>query len=636
MRIVTVDAETYYDMKTYSLAKMPSVLYVRDERFEEIGWAGRVDQDEEVATRWVAATDYRRMHEFLKSLRMDEPDTITVTQNGGGFDFLILCEKHGIVPWMLADTLVMARQVYGIHGPTGKGNSLKYLASGLGLGEKGTEVIEANGKRLADFTMPELMRYGDYCINDVDLTYGVFRILAEHFTSDELCAMSLVMKMTAHSRIEVDYELCRQALQEEMERQRDRLSELSEHFGVEQKQMRAALMSNPKFAALLSELGVEPPLKISKTTGRETFAFAKTDEGMQELMEHEDEDVADLARLRMGIKSTIVATRLQSFIDIGLSGAMPAGLRYGGAHTGRCSADGGIHKCQLQNLPSRGKEGKRNALRLSLRAPDGYIMVGADSSQIEVRVSATLANETVLMEAFDNGEDPYLGLGPTLFGRPITKADKSMRDVTKAAVLAAGFKQGAKGFLAHCKRSGVEIDEELSERTIAAYRGLHLGIGNFWKECKRAINTMANGGVYYFGTNECLRAEQDTIVLPSGRKLVYNECQSKENTETGFTEFFYQEKYKKSWKYIYDGRLTENIVQAVAYDVLMWQALQIEDELGDVPVLFTHDELVYLAPEAEREHYREVIERWMRTCPPWLPPVALDCEYGEGYTYADV
>jgi len=645
MRLITLDAETYWDRATkFSLTNMTATAYVRDRRFQEIGWAARIEPTSKydaaratLHTEWHDARDWQAMHDWLVRLALEQQGTFTVTHNGAGFDYLILGWHHGVVPWMALDTLQMSRVLYGKAGPGGAGNSLKAMAEAFHIGAKGTEVLDADGKRLEAFSPVELARYGRYCCNDVDLTAQIARRLIPQFTEQELRVMSILTKMSAQARIVVDVPMCQRALELERERKAHLLEDMAGLLGCATQSLKDALMSNPKFAALLTSLGVEPPTKISKTTGKQTFAFAKNDPGMLELADSDDELVADIVRMRVGINTTILETRLEHFIAVGNSGPMPAAMRYGGAHTGRASADGGVHKCQLHNLPSRGKEGKRNALRMSLRAPEGYSLCGADSSQIEVRVLAALAGEDILLDAFERNVDPYLALGPALFGREITKADKYERNVTKAAVLAAGYKQGANGFHAHCLRNEVNISPELALKTITAYRELYAAINGFWGQCKTAIKALAGERrAYAFGTDGCLVAERGQITLPSGRRLEYRDTEGKVNDDTGFRDYTFWEKYKGFRKYIYDGLLTENITQAVAYDVVAWQAMNIEAELGEVPVLFTHDELIYCISDSNADSARGVIERWMTTTPPWLPYVRLACEWGQGPTYADV
>ena len=150
-------------------------------------------------------------------------------------------------------------------------------------------------------------------------------------------------------------------LEQYLEDTRERKDQLLESAGVSKDD----LMSNPKFAEILRGLGVEPPTKVSPTTGKETFAFAKSDEAFQALADHEDDRVQAVVAARLGTKSTLEETRTQRFIDIGKRGSLPVPVRYYAAHTGRW---GGDDKINLQNLPSRGANGKK--LKRSIIAPE--------------------------------------------------------------------------------------------------------------------------------------------------------------------------------------------------------------------------------------------------------------------------
>lgn len=665
-RLITADAETFYDTKAkYSLNHMGAEAYIRDPRFQFIGWGVRewdARRKKLVRREWLAGHDPQALQEFIESFDMEREGTAVLTHNGSGFDFLLLGWEHGIHPQLMLDTLQISRYRYGRKGPGGSGNSLKQLARHYNVGTKGEEVIHADGLRLETFPAKQLRQYGQYCLNDCDLTEAVFRASAHEVEPWQLFDMSMLTRMSSRPQLVVDVPLVREALVRERARKGERTKELADTIGVTIEQLRSAMMSNPKFAEVIRSLGYEPPMKVSKTTKKPTFAFAKTDPEMQEWVESDDELLADVVGLRLGLKSTQMETRLEHFVAIGSRGPMPAAMRYSGAATGRAAADGGIHKGQLHNLPSRGKEGKQNALRQSLRAPKGMKLYGADSGQIEVRTEAWLADESLLLDVFNKQQpfwtkawaaetaeerkrwadkaeafDPYLGLGVPLFGRPITKADKTERNINKAAVLAAQFKQGPQGFYNHCRRNGIQIDMEMAEKTIWAYRDTHTQIANFWRRCKRAVESLAGErGPVGFGYDYCLEASQGELRLPSGRKLYYAECSSDINPDSGFKEYTYFERLKGFRKYVYDGLLCENIVQATAYDILMWQAQEIKEETGLEPVLFTHDELVYVGPDGEDDYFRDLLARHMTTAPPWMPGIPLAIDYGSGYRYSDV
>ena len=102
---------------------------------------------------------------------------------------------------------------------------------------------------------------------------------------------------------------------------------------------------------------------------------------MQEWADSDDEILANLVRLRTGIKSTIMESRLQRFLDMEERGPSPAGMRCLNTVTGRLNADGGIHKLQKHNIPKRANA--RNALRVSMGAGPGKQWYAADSGQID-------------------------------------------------------------------------------------------------------------------------------------------------------------------------------------------------------------------------------------------------------------
>ena len=665
MRIVGVDVETFYDTASkYSLSSMGSEAYIRDARFQEIGWAAQVRSgDGPWAAPWYDGRRPAGMHEWLLSLELDKPGTVVVAHNGIAFDFLVLAWKHGIHPWRAVDTLAMARWKWGKFGPDGKGNSLKALAEHFDVGAKGEEVILANGKRLSDFTAVELMQYGRYCSNDVQLTLDIFERMAPDFLPADFTTMHLTAAMSFDARIILDRPVLEEGLAQEKERKATLLEDMAQSIGTSPDKIKSAVMSNPKFAMMLEAIGYEPPMKESKTTGKMTFAFAKTDPEMQEWADSDDEILANLVRLRTGIKSTIMESRLQRFLDMEERGPSPAGMRCLNTVTGRLNADGGIHKLQKHNIPKRANA--RNALRVSMGAGPGKQWYAADSGQIEVRVLAELAGEEVLRSKFQQqgrardkelaarfsgdlvtaakwkakveAADLYLGLGPTIFGRPITKADKFERGVNKAAILAGGFGQGWRGFKAHCRRNGIDLTDDLSEVTINAYRGEHPAVVALWKQCRRAVQALAGEiSPVTFGAGDNMEARAGELELPSGRVLLYPKCASRYDEKRDETVYTYQDRFTGKWKYLWHGIVVENAVQSTAYDVLAWQAAQILKEEGHALTLFVHDELAYIDDEDKEDYWERVLTHYMREAPPWLPDIALDCEFGHGPTYADV
>lgn len=412
MDIITLDYETYYD-KDYSLSKITTEEYIRDPRFQVIGVGVKVNDGE---TAWITGT-----HGAIKqALASYDWANAAVLAHNMMFDGAIMSWRFGIRPKVLFDTLCMARAIHGVE----KSASLKALAENYGVGEKGTEVLDAKGKRRNDFTPEELSAYGRYCVNDVDLTYDIFNImLSRGFPKSELKLIDLTLRMFTEPTLELD----RERLEEHLSKTQMMKEDLLKSAGVEDK---ADLMSNPKFAALLGKFGVPCPMKISPTTGNMTYALAKSDQGMKDLLEHDDPHVQSLAAARLGVKSTLEETRTQRFIDIAGRGLLPVPVRYYAAHTGRW---GGDDKINLQNLPSRGPNAK--ALKKCIVAPEGYSIVESDSSQIEARMLAWLAGQDDVVQTFASKGDVYKKMASAIYGVAESDVTKDQRFVGKTTVL---------------------------------------------------------------------------------------------------------------------------------------------------------------------------------------------------------
>ena len=410
MNLITIDFETFYS-KEFSLSKMTTEEYIRSDDFEVIGVAIKVNNG---ATEWASGT-----HEQIKKWlhTFDWADSMALAHNTM-FDGAILSWLFDVHPRVWADTLCMGRAIHGVE----VGGSLKALTERYGLGQKGTEVLNALGKRRADFSEEELSRYGDYCVNDVELTYKLFKTMVKNFPKQEMKLIDVTLRMFIDPIMELDLPL----LEAHLQAVKDRKDMLLEDAGVSKDD----LMSNPKFAELLKELGVEPPMKISPTTGKETLALAKSDEDFKALADHEDDRVQSLVAARLGTKSTLEETRTQRFIDIAKRGPLPVPVRYYAAHTGRW---GGDDKINMQNLPSRGPNAKK--LKQSIIAPKGFKVIDADSAQIEARVLAWLAGQDDLVEAFTQGKDVYKKMASNIYGVPVDEVTKDQRFVGKTTIL---------------------------------------------------------------------------------------------------------------------------------------------------------------------------------------------------------
>ena len=607
MDIITVDFETYYD-KDYSLSKITTEEYVRSDLFEVIGVAVKVNNEE---TAWASGT-HKQIKDWLHG-SFKWSDAMVLAHNTM-FDGSILGWRFDVYPRVWLDTLCMGRALHGIE----VGGSLKAMAERYKLGEKGTEVIAAIGKRRADFDEYSLSKYGDYCINDVNLTYELFKQMVRGFPKKELQLIDITLRMFIEPRLELDKNMLRQHLKEVRERKEKLLADC----GVEKED----LMSNHKFAELLLQFGVAPPMKESPATGQQTFAFAKNDEGFKALADHPDERVQTLVAARLGTKSTLEETRTQRFIDIAERGKLPVPLRYYAAHTGRF---GGDDKVNMQNLPSRGENA--NKLKKAIIAPDGYRIIDADSAQIEARVLAWLAEQNDLVEAFAEGKDVYKKMASAIYGKPEYEISKEERFVGKTTILGAGYGMGALKFQMQLKTFGVDVDIDEARRIIDIYRRTNDCITRLWRQAQQALISLSRGEESPLGRDGVLQLvpAESAIRLPSGLLMRYDDLKFTE-TDKG-VEFHY--KTRKGRTRIYGGKVIENVCQAIARCIIGEQMLKISKRYK--VVLTVHDAIAIVCRESELEEAKLYVEQSMRCVPEWAEGLPVNCESGSGKSYGD-
>lgn len=615
MKLITIDFETAYS-KEYSLSKMTTESYIRAEQFEVIGFAVKLG---DAPARWCTG-NHSRLAAVLKFCQLDKN---MVLAHNAAFDMAILNWKFGIKPAFILDTLSMARPLHNLT----VGGSLKALVEHYGLGAKGTEVLDALGKWRKDFTKDELAAYGRYCVNDVELTYQLFKRLAHHIPKAELKIIDLMVRMFTEPVIEIDAPLLQEHVAKLEKKKEALLQKVTELVGD------LSLASNPQFAKILEQLGVAVPMKVSLRTGKPAPALSKKDVEFKALEDHEDERVQMVVAARLGTKSTQEETRTKSFLGVAERGPLPIMLNYYGAHTGRASGGEGLN---LQNLPSR--DPAKLTLRRSLTAPAGHSLIACDSSQIEARVVAYLAGQDDLVKDFQNGEDIYSKFATDLYGTPVSKANKIERTVGKVCILGLGYGMGKDKLQATLKTdAGIEMSIEECEKAVALYRQKYGYIANLWADSGVALSAIAQGSEITVGTLD-IRYADARVYLPNGLFLSYPNIRQEEGQWPDGRpkkQYVYDKKRGRSTErvYIYGGKAVENKTQALARIIVFDQMAEIAKRYK--VVLTVHDEVVCCVPDEEVDQAVSFMESVMRTAPRWAPGLPIACESSVGKNYAE-
>lgn len=443
MRLCVLDFETYWSV-THSLTKMNPIEYVMHPETEIISVAAKFDDG---PTQCLFGGD--KIRSVLS--RIDWSDTMVVGHNMSGFDAMILAWRLGVKPKMWGCTLAMSRPFF----QTSVGGSLKKVAAALGLGEKGSlEATNTKGKHLADFTPEEITAMEEYNKLDVDLCHGIFMALAPKMSKMEMQLIDRTIRMLTEPTFELDIPLLERTLEMEHTRKHEMLLTIARQIGVDTsifstpedvvENASKILASSAKFSELLRSRGVEVPMKPSPTNPEKmTPALAKTDEEFIALQEHEDAVVSAAARARLGVKSTLLESRISQFLKVGkyASNKMPVFLNYYAAVTGRWGGSGGLNQQNMPRIP-RDKEGNiidkpTNALRMCLRAPEGEKIVVCDLSGIELRVNHFLwkvPSSMALYEADPVKADLYKHFAGKLYEKPESEVTKGERQVGKVCL----------------------------------------------------------------------------------------------------------------------------------------------------------------------------------------------------------
>jgi DNA polymerase len=274
-------------------------------------------------------------------------------------------------------------------------------------------------------------------------------------------------------------------------------------------------------------------------------------------------------------------------------------------------------------------------LKKAIIAPDGYMMIDSDSSQIEARTLAWLAEQDDLVDAFDRGEDVYKIMASAIYGKDVTEITKDERFVGKTTILGCGYGMGAKKFQAQLKNFNVEITLVEATRIIDTYRATYPKIVELWKSAALALKSILQKQHATLGRGDILKVEGvKGILLPNTLYLRYPNLRKLQDDD-GEIELVYDTKKGKAVipTRIYGGKVIENVCQALARIVIGEQMLLVAKKYR--VVMTVHDAIACIVPTEQVEAAKEYVEMCMRTRPDWGMELPLNCEAGYGESYGD-
>lgn len=266
-------------------------------------------------------------------------------------------------------------------------------------------------------------------------------------------------------------------------------------------------------------------------------------------------------------------------------------------------------------------------IRTAIIPSEGYRFVIADYSAIEARVTAWLAREEWRQKAFAAGEDIYCASASQMFGVPVVKhgVNGHLRQKGKIAELALGYGGGV-GALTAMGGAAMGLTEAEMNDIVQKWRRSSPRIVKLWKTLDTAVRKAINGSPVTMDRNMQAYTQNGIlyIVLPNGRRIAYVNPRISEQNEIIYQG---QNQVTRKWEPVktWGGKITENVIQAIARDCLC-ETLATLERRGFRPVMHVHDEVICEVIDDQADFRLDELEIIMSTAPEWAPDLILNCD----------
>jgi DNA polymerase bacteriophage-type len=281
--------------------------------------------------------------------------------------------------------------------------------------------------------------------------------------------------------------------------------------------------------------------------------------------------------------------------------------------------------------------------RSMISADAGRALIGADFSAIEGRVLAWVAGESWKVDLYrrfdetgDPALEPYRATASKILKRTVTPQDESARGIGKVAELACGFGGSVRAwrkFAPQDSRSDAEIQADIS-----AWRSAHPKIARFWKDLELAMKRAVRHPGRRFPCGRISACLEDTtlwVTMPSGRRLAYPRARLVDGRDEGTSQIAFHDNAMGRWreKREWHGTFTENVVQAIARDLLAAAIVRLEGA-GFAVVLHVHDEIVCEVTADGAQARASELAALMTQVPDWAEGLPLAAKEWTGKRYA--
>lgn len=577
---VALDFETYYDAE-YSVATLGNWAYCHHEKFDpyllSVAWEdGRTWQGNPYEFDWTSIHD----HEWIA--------------HNAGFEWAITnrLRELGIIPDSVKPAAI--HDTADLAAYLGYPRNLEAAAHYL-LGvkvNKGTR-NRAKGRKWKDMSKDFQDEMLTYAMNDSVLELKIWMDHNHKWPAWE-------QELSRQTRI-----MCAAGVPVDIEAVDEAIRKLDLYLADIRKRIPWATtnpITSPKaLANECAKKGVKPPKSLAKDS--EDFAAWMKEHG----------DMFPFAKALGEYRSANnILKKLQTMKRrTNPNHTMSYGMKYGGAHTMRDSGDSGFNVQNLHREPYTCTPTKGEPFKIDLRgmitAPAGKVLGVVDLVAIEPCVLAVLSEDKELLKRLATGEDVYEAWARLTKNytdpRPLEEVDKRMRRVCKVEQLGLSYGAGVDKCIKIAKIwADIDLTYQQAQLQVGKFRERPF-IPRFWRKLEGLMTRSAG--------------EDFQFELPSGRVMNYRNVQTVNGLSAEIPKLGQMLRC-----HYWGGSLTENVVQAVARDVLMWHVLQVQ-AAGFNTILRVHDELVCLLDKETAEDDLEVIQCLMSTAPPWMPTLPV-------------
>lgn len=384
------------------------------------------------------------------------------------------------------------------------------------------------------------------------------------------------------------------------------------------------------------------------------------------IKETQDPAVRDVLRMRAQVSKTSTK-KWEAFQNATCDDGMLRGMfEFGGAQRTQRWAGRVV---QLQNLKSPGPEFESiisevvdvflcedpevvralygdvldllsQGVRCAITAPDDFVLGPCDLSSIESRVLGYLSGCDRINRIFAEGKDTYKDFAMELFGCRYEDVTKAQRKYAKPPTLGCGYQLGGPGLIEYAAGMGVDMDGETAQRAVDLYRYVYPEVPAIWYWLLDSCKDVVQNWTGHTGYGVHIHRDQNFLMidLPSGRRIYYyqplvlpmvppweRDKPPEEQRRRPTLTYMGMNQHSKKWERLttHGGKITENIVQAFARDVLVFHMRETEERFGPIIRGHVHDEQIPLLPADRAEEMLAEIERIMSISPPWAPALLL-------------